>query len=176
MTTSANIYCGPDDVIDILSQPGVSLRVDDAPPSLYGAMAAKAGNKIDFYLSRFYDADDLANSDLVKDWAAVLCAYYLSCRRGNEPPAGVAILYEEAIAEMTEVKKGQNDIPGIPRRRSYAPVMSVMRSTQSPWNRTVVEASQSSAAGGGVTVNYRRHRDAWDKFGLNTAEVLENVL
>jgi hypothetical protein len=174
-TNPANIYCAPNDIVDILSQAGVDLRSDDAPPTLYGGAAAKAGNRIDLYCFRRYTPDNLAQSDLVKDWAATLAAYYLCIRRGNPPPQGVAIMFENAIADLTEIKKGLSEIPGIPARKSYAPVLSKMRSTLRPYPRAVVETSQSSTAGG-LPANYHQHQDVWDRFGMNTNAILDMTM
>lgn len=166
---TANIYCVPSDMVDIMSYNGVDLRRDDTPPTAYGGAAAKAGNQIDKYCFRRYAPADLATSDLVKDWAATIAVYYLCCRRGNTPPNGIAIMYDEALVDLKEIKNGINDIPGIPIRRGYAPVMSVMRATQRPFPRAVVETSRgSSAAAPRNPVSYHANRDAWDAFGLNT--------
>lgn len=166
MTVAANIYCTIEDVEDILSSSGVALASDDSSPSDYGAALAKAGNKIDFYLGRRYKSSALAQSDMVKDWAALLAAWYLRNRRGNPPPQGLANLYHEAIAEMEMVRKGQMDITGIGVRRACAPAMSVIRPTMRPFPRTVVEQSRSTTAGG-KPEGYKQHTDPYDKAGGN---------
>lgn len=162
----SNIYCAPSDITDILSQPGVTLRTDDAPPSAYGNAAVKAGNKIDWFCFRRYDPAQLALSSLVTDWAAVIAAYYLCVRRGNPCPEGIDALYQDAIAELTEVKKALNDIPGIGVRRTYAPTISKMRPTMRPYPRAVVEVSQGTHLGG-ESINAFMHKDAWDTWGIN---------
>ena len=162
----ANIYCSPNDMSDILSANGVALRSDDAPPSQYGGAAEKAGNKIDFYCWKRYDPSALATSDLVKDWAATLACFYLSIRRGNPPPSGISILYEQALADLKEIQKASADIPGIGVRSIYAPGLSVMRATMRPYPRSVVETSQGTHLGGEV-VNSFHHSDAWDTWGPN---------
>ncbi len=171
MTIPANIYCDPNSIYDIMSTPGVNLRVDDVPPTTLGGAAAKAGNQIDKYCWQRYDPIYLAQSDLVKDWAATIAAYYLCCRRGNGAPKGIAALYETAIADLIEIKKGISAIPSIPLRRGYAPVMSVMRAHQRPFNRAVVETSLGADLGG--KPNYHRFTDPWELLGINSSSILD---
>ena len=174
MTIAANIYCSPDDMADILSQSGINLRTDDTPPTTLGNVAVKAGNQIDRYCWSSYDPADLAQSLLVTDWAAAIACYFLCCRRGNGPPNGVAILYDQALVDLKEVQKGLTPIPGIPMRRGFAPVMSVMTVTQRPFPRSVVESSLGSTAAAPThPVSYHQHRSAWERYGLNTSAFLD---
>jgi hypothetical protein len=143
------------------------LAVDDYPPSDWGNAIAKAGNRIDLFLARRYDTAQLIQSDLVKDWAAALACLYLRRRRGNPAPQGVAELAAEAIADMTEIKNGINDLPGVGSRVSYAPGMSRMRATLRPYPHAVVEQSRSTHAGG-HPANYQQHTDPWDRYGWNS--------
>lgn len=174
MTTAANVYCTVNDMQDVLSASGVTLRSDDAPPSLYGASIARAGNQIDFHLNRTYDPADLATSDLVKDWAAVIACFYLCTRRGNPPAVGIDILYQGVMADLKEVQAGRNDIPGIARRKGYAPALSVMRATMRPFNRAVVERSRGTHAVG-EPANYHQSVDPWDAYGWNANSFLDNA-
>lgn len=160
---------------DILSSAGVTLRDDDSPPSSYGGAAAKAGNKIDFYLYKFYTPENLVLSDLVKDWAATIACYYLCSRRGNPCPQGIAALYQEAIEDIKTVLPGVSEIPGIAARHGYAPALTVMRATLRPYPRTVVERSTSTHASG-EAANYHQHKDAWDAFGFNNSSYLDLVV
>ncbi|MFI5113495.1 MAG: phage protein Gp36 family protein [Terriglobales bacterium] len=171
MTIAANTYCAIADIQDILSSVGVTLRTDDAPPSSYGNAIAKAANQIDKFLYRTYNPTDLAQSDLVKDWAAIIACYYLCTRRGNPVPPGIVVLYEGAVADLQEIKLGQNDIPGIPRRKAYAPGLSVMVATQRPFPRAVVEKSRSTTLGG-TAENYRVMTSVYDAFGWNSSAFL----
>lgn len=168
----ANIYCAISDVEDILSAAGVNLSCDDDPPNAYGNAIAKAGNQIDKHCFRRYSPANLAQSALVLDWAAVLAAYYLRTRRGNPAPPGMQIMFDNAIADLVEIKKGLNEIPGIPARKSYAPGLSKLRATLRPYPRVVVERSQGTKAGG-VPANYHQHSDVWDTFGWNCDAFLD---
>jgi hypothetical protein len=163
---TANIYCTSEDMADILSQAGVDLASSDYPPSDYGNAIAKAGNQIDFYLGRRYQPTSLAQSDLVKDWAAILACSFLRRRRGNPMPAGIASLVEEAKAQMEMVRRGQTEIPGIGVRKTSAPAMSVIRPTMRPFPRTVVEKSRGTTAGG-KPEGYKQHTDPFDAAGGN---------
>lgn len=168
---TANVYCALADLQDVLSESGVTLRSDDDPPTTLGGAIAKAGNTIDRYLYRRYDPANLVQSNTIKDLAAAIACFYLSTRRGNSPPPGVAIQYDEAIAYLTEVKSGQNEIPGIAARKSYVPVISKMRATLRPYPRTVVERSQGSHATG-EPENYPQHTDPYDATGWNSSSFL----
>jgi hypothetical protein len=148
------------------------LAIDDLPPSDLGNAIAKAGNRIDLFLSRRYDTAQLMESDLVKDWAAALACSYLRRRRGNPQPQGIAELAKEALADLTEIKHGLNDIPGIGMRKSFAPGQSKMRATLRPYPRAVVEVSQSTTLGG-VATGYQKNQDIWDRYGFN-AEAFMN--
>jgi len=170
--TPANTYCSIADVQDILSAACVTLTTDDGPPDAYGNALAKAGNKIDFYLARRYDPTYLATSSLVVDWCAALAAYYLTCRRGNPPPPGIAVLFQGAVEDLKAVQKGQADIPGLALIKSHAPGMSKMRATLRPYARAVVEVSQGTHAAGEAE-NFHRQADPWDTFGFNTPGYLD---
>ena len=168
----ANTYCTENDMADVLSQSGINLRVDDIPPSDLANALAKAGSEIDKFLYRTYKTEDLATSPLVRDWAAVLACWFLCLRRGNPPPPGIATLYEGVIADLTEIKLGQNDVPRIPRRKAYAPGLSVMLATQRPFPRAVVEKSRGTTLGG-VPANYHQHNSVYDSFGWNATNFLD---
>lgn len=173
MPNEANTYCTIDDVRDLLSASGVSLASDDNPPSDYGNALEKAGAKIDWYCYKRYEPAQLANSPLVRDWAAVLAAWFLRTRRGNAPPQGLAILYQQAIQDLEEVKKGQAEIPTLAVRRSYVPVLIVKRSTQRPYNRGVVERSRGTSATGGPRGYQQKNNDPYDTYGWNTQAFLD---
>lgn len=172
-TNAANVYCSIDDVADILSRIGITLAVDDDPPSEYGAVIARAGNQIDKYCFKRYLPDELVKSDLVKDWAAILAAYYLRTRRGNPCPQGLKPLYDETIDDLTEIKTGVNEIPGIVPRKSYVPVLCILKPTLRPYPRVVVERSRGSSATGTAENYTQKNNDPYDRFGWNTAGFLD---
>ena len=174
-TIPANQYCTIQDVQDLLSANGVTLATDDCPPNTWGNALAKAANKIDFYLGRRYDPTELVQSDLVKDWCAALAARYLRLRRGNAAPAGTQALYEDAVADLKEVQKGRNDIPGIGMRKSHAPGMSKMRATLRPFARAVVEQSQGTHASGEAE-SFHRQEDPYDLYGWNSTDYLDYTI
>lgn len=168
----ANTYCALTDMQDILSSVGVTLRIDDSPPTTYGKAIAKAGNTIDRYLYRRYASSDLATSSLVTDLAASLAVNYLCRRRGNPVPPGVAEIYAETIAYLEEVQAGVNDIPEIAPRKAYAPGLSVLVATQRPFPRAVVERSRNPVLGG-VAANYSpKNNSPLDTYGWNAQSFL----
>ena len=173
-TNAANVYCTQDDMADMLSASAINLRVDDSPPTALGNAIAKAGNRIDWYLNRFYALDQRLQSDLVKDWAVVLAIYYLSLRRGNSAPEGVIREYNQTIADLTEIKKGQNEIPGISRRTGVVPTLSIKKVIQRPFNRGVIEVSRGSQVS--KAENITRETDIYDRLGVNSEAILDNSI
>jgi hypothetical protein len=175
MAAVINTYCAIEDVEDVLSVSGVSLRSDDLPesPTAYGDVIARAGNRMNMFLFKRYDPNSLATSDLVKDWASIIAAYYLCVRRGNPPPTGIAILYEGVMTDLQDIRSGLAEIPGIAARKSYAPVMSIMRATQRPFPRAVVEKARSTMATGKGAENYHQNEDPFDASGWNNAAYLD---
>lgn len=165
-TNTASVYCAAADMYDVMSYYGIKLAVDDIPPHALGNAIAKAGNKIDFYLAQRYPTSELLKSDMVKDWAAILACVLARRRRGNPVPQGLAEAYDEAMAELKQVKDNLANVPGIAPYKSSPLVISKMRATQRPYPRAVVEVSQSTTLQG-PAVGYQQHRDPWDRYGFN---------
>lgn len=164
-------FCTINDVRNVLGSSGVSLASDDYPPTDYHDCIAVAGNQIVDYCYSRYSPENLAESGLVRHWAAVIAAYELRTTRGNPPPEGVAIKYKNAIARLEKIESGK-EIPGIAARKSYAPVISIKRSTLRPFPRSVVERSRGSHATG-EPENYRAEIDPYDRYGWNSREFLD---
>ncbi len=60
-----------------------------------------------------------------------------------------------------------NEIPGIGSRNSYAPIISIPRSTLRPYPRAVIEKSRGSKITG-HTPAFIQNTDPWDTYGWNT--------
>ncbi len=166
-TITAPVFCALPDLYDVLSQPGVTLRTDDGPPTNLGNAIDRGCNKVWLMLNRHYATDQLLMSSQVTQWAAVCCCKYLSTRRGNPVAPGVQIMYAEVIADMTEIQKGRNEIPGISRRKSFVPTISIKSVSQRlGMNRGVIEVSRGST----VTraENIQQEQDLWDRLGFNS--------
>jgi hypothetical protein len=167
----SNVYAQLSDLQDILSANGVALRLDDVPPDTLANAINKAGNKVDFYLGRVYSPDQLVQSSLVVDWAAALACHFLCARRNNPVGVGCKTLYDDAIADMIEVKKGRSDIPGIPRRKGFVPTLSIKQVVQRPFNRGVIEVSRGSQVS--KAANITQEKSLYDEIGLNNPAILE---
>jgi len=128
--------------------------------------------KIDQYCATMYTGPVLATSSWVTYEASIVSAYMYCMRRGNPPPAGIAIMYQEAMEDLKQVQKGFLQIPNLPRRKSAAPVMSNMRPTLRPHPHAVVETQRST----GKPAGYHQNRDPWDQTGINTPWVYDYSL
>ncbi len=164
-TNPANVYCTIYDIADLISMNSVSLCTDDGPPTNLGAAIQKAGNRVDFYVGRRYTPSELAKSSLVVEWAAAIAAYHLRTRRGNPAAPGAQIHYAQAIADMTEVKLGRNQIPGISPRKGFVPTISIKQVVQRPFNRAVIETDRGSTVT--VAENIQQEVSVWTRLGYN---------
>ena len=118
-----------------------TLRTGDATP-LDDAIL-RACEEINKYTHDYYSMAQLGRSNLVNQWATYLAAYYLSMRRGN--PALFITEKEDAIAELKEIRSGDLRLPGIPMRRSLAPIWSSLRADpRYTWNVLRVERGSST--------------------------------
>lgn len=131
-------YCTPDDLNPLLSEEGVTGRLDDdddgsidANEQGYLATAIQwASDKVNFYCLNRYAALDLANSWLVNNWAVLCAGHWLSIRRGNPSPASIADLYKEALKDMEMIRTGAANLPGIGLRTAAWPAWSNIRLDQ----------------------------------------------
>jgi hypothetical protein len=109
------IYTAYDDLMDILSDAGVSLRLDDSSD---GSVSAAEQLRIDKalalgttvvneYLLKRYAVEDLALSYSVRNYAAVLAACWLCRRRGNGLPLGLAEQENWVMKRLEALSLGQ---------------------------------------------------------------------
>lgn len=141
-------YCTTDDIADRLSEAGRDLHTEDAPPTTLGNVIQRASADIDLHLALHYDPADMAGNDIIKHWASVLSAFYLTTRLGNSAPQS---LYEQAMeikdpdeGLLARVAQGKINIPGMSRLHQAVPRMSNIHVRTKPYIKTVVEKSRSS--------------------------------
>ena len=79
------------------------------------------------YVERYYSVTQLLRSNLVNQWATWLSCYYLSGRKGNDPPKVFAREFERILKQLMMILSGAMNIPEILRRRSSAISMSNTR-------------------------------------------------
>jgi len=119
-------YTSEDEMKQLFGEEGVSLRMDDVDVDEYEDtitdIIADATETCDLYLRARYDQSDLATSKWVRRRATFIACYYLSRRRGN--PAEYVTQYEEARADLEDVKDGDLLLPGVPVSASMTPTMS----------------------------------------------------
>lgn len=132
----------------------------------------RAALEIDEHCLLFYTPAGLLGSTWITKHAAITAAYYYCMRRGNLPPAGVALLFEGSNAargkdgtrnKLERVQKGTLNIPDLPRRKPSVPVMSNMRPALRPHPHMVVERYRST----GRPEQYHQNGDPYDLTGIN---------
>ncbi len=170
-TNPVPAFCSLGDLYDILSMPGVILSTDDGPPTNLGGAIEWGCGRVQWNCNRRYSTDQLLLSPVVKIWAATCSCWYLRSRRGNPVAPGVERLYTLAVADMLEIKKGQNEIPDISARKSFVPTISIKRVEQRPFNRAVIEVSRGSQVS--VAENITQEKDLWDLLGYNQSAILQ---
>lgn len=151
---AATPYCTQTDVEGRLSALGVDLRLDDASDgaaqtALMLYVREYAASRINFYCLQKYTVAVLAANDWVRDRAIDIATWILCARRANSIPKSVQMVYDEAIEELKLVAAGQQ-IPGAPRRKASAPVLSQPRAKLFPIPNTVIERGRST----GTPENY----------------------
>lgn len=128
-------YATVGNVQTILSNAGVSLRVDDDQDGQANAQEALripyalvfASERVNLYLWNKYDPSVLGTSNLVNQWTAYLAACTLCMARGNPVPTSLQKMCEQAEKDMEKINLGKMQLPGIPMRRWKAPVWDNQR-------------------------------------------------
>lgn len=114
----AFLYATRDDLVEWMSQAGLTGRVDDdgagviSPDDEVFITKAlyRATSRVNFYLLKRYSASDLATDWLVNEWTCCVASHTLACRRGNPSPSSTIDLFKAAISDMERVHKGEFDL------------------------------------------------------------------
>jgi len=146
-------FCTLASIQDVLSADGVTLRLDDSPPSTYADVIDEASQYVNFYLWERYTEATLNASLWVKHVAKTVAAMMLCERRGNPVPVGVLERFGRYQLMLEAIQGGKAKVPGAALRKSSAPVMSNMSAVNRPYPRAVVEKLQSTGTPEGYTQN-----------------------
>lgn len=125
----ANVsLCTSTDVSDWWSPDGVLSRLDDdydnannaTETEILGRVIESASIRVIAKIGQRYKTSDLTGSNaptdtpqIVRYFTSVVAAYLLSIRRGMAPTQAFLDLYNEVMAQMEEVAKGQAILPGV---------------------------------------------------------------
>lgn len=131
----SHVFCTVEDVDAVLSTVGEQESLDDdntavisVAETLYGTKCIYwATMRCNFFLSNRYCPDQLEQSWMVNNWAAILAAYRFRTRRGNPAPSSLKDLYDESIADMKLVHDGEYEVPMTPLREQGLPAWSNIR-------------------------------------------------
>jgi hypothetical protein len=129
------LFCTRADVEAMASVYGVDLMLEDyeeaSPTATEEAYLDKMIQwgcaEVYRYLGKKYDADQLALSWEVNEWATICVLRRVRSRRGNSPPAIIQELYEQAVVDMKEIGWGEGTLPDIAERSVDTPSVSNIR-------------------------------------------------
>jgi hypothetical protein len=152
-------YCTLTDVKNILSTNGVTLRLDDSPPtSADGDVLDDASRLIDEHLLLCYTEANLALSPWVKHATALIAAVHLCERRNNPPPNALVRRYERYMTRLEQGRLGQFMVPDIPSRVENVPRLINGRVVLAPTPHFRVQAARST----GTPESYASRQDMLD--------------
>lgn len=83
--------------------------------------------QVKLYCCQRYNDADLATSWSVNRWATILGGRWLAKRRAQAAPAGIESDYEEAVAELKQVRVGMLSVEDIATRSAGQPFFSNVR-------------------------------------------------
>jgi phage gp36-like protein len=94
----------------------------------------RAANFLNARLEMRYRLTDLAASAWCRDANAALAAYWLSTRRGEEPPAHLQQQYDAYLAALAEIAAGRMKVPEVPDSFDLTPTVTSfqVRMTEPP--------------------------------------------
>src|SRR5262245_55184871 len=141
--TRSILFCTEEDVKFVLSASGVRLRLDDNADGAVSGIELNwfvrarswGTSRVVHYLHTLYEPDDLANNEMVVQWASIIAAHWLAVRRGNPAPQSLReMLYGDGseenrgvYGEMLDVKKGLFQLEDVGLRNAGWPAWSNVR-------------------------------------------------
>ena len=118
-------YTSADEMVAIISQLGIDLRVDDSTDILQlPPVINEATDTINLYLYYRYEDHDLADNTIIRRWCSFIAVRLLCIRRANPIPEAIETHYQEIIGWLEKCKTGQFPIPRLPTRLDFAPALS----------------------------------------------------
>jgi len=137
------VFCTEADVQAILSVDGELEALDDnadgeidGPEAGYMTQGINyAAARIMAYCQGLYDVTDMTHSWLVNEWASILAAHYVRCRRGNPVPESLKELVfgdgsennKGVMGELAAVQRQELQLDGIGYRNVPWPAWSNIR-------------------------------------------------
>jgi hypothetical protein len=179
------LYCTQTDIETQMSIKGVRLRIHDPaspavptsnvpgksvseqPSQVLQDAIVEATETCNFYLWSKYDPMFLAQSNWVNRKATFLACYRIGSSRSNPPPDTWVEDALKAEEDLKAVADGPRIIPGLPLRRTLAPVMSNVRFVPWPYQFRClrVERQNSSAHNRSQlpqNIDYQEAYTTWD--------------
>lgn len=134
-------YCVQSDVEAVLSEFGLSARVDDDRDDTIGttealivtAMIRQAAGRMNSRLQKRYKLSDLVDNDWCKDTNAWIAARNFTLRRGGAPPTGLETMVQELFSELDSIRDNDADVPDI--SESFEAIPTVSNFTVEPFRR-----------------------------------------
>lgn len=138
------IFCDQDDIANVLSQSGISLRVDDVPPDTLGEVIERASAIGTQFCGQIYSESNLADNVFFKYMVTDIAAFFLCERRGNAVPSPIFRKYNFAMEMLRLIMNGSMRLTGTASKASNAPTVTNQRIVLRPHMRTVTERRKSS--------------------------------
>lgn len=123
-----SVYCSWPDVQRVMSVAGAAYTVDD-DPSVYPEILDEASSVIDEYLRPHYTPADMVGNRWVTYNCASIAAGIAFERRGNPPPKSLRLKLEKLEEKLDAIAEGRKQVPGLVRRRTSVPTLSIPRVT-----------------------------------------------
>lgn len=120
------VYCDWSDVEYRLSETGALASIDDLA-SAEDEILDEASAIIEEYLRPHYTPSTMVGNRWVKHATSTIAACIACERRGNPPPKSLRLKAEKLIEKMEAIEEGKKQVPGLVRRRTSVPIMSVPR-------------------------------------------------
>lgn len=152
-TDSTTLFCTATDIDYVLSTIGTQLALDDdrsgsiatTPESTYLTDAIQfASAEACSYLAKRYDVLQMANSDAVREAAAVGAAIRIRRHRTDPVPESLQEWYDQVIEWYEKVRKGDADLGLIPERSPARPGVVNQRHDPRFPNPSRLEVNQST--------------------------------
>ena len=128
-------YCTQSDIEALWPPADVLASVDDDASgtlstdeeALIARAIERAAGKMNAYLEPRYTLADLATNAWCRDTNALLAAYYLATRRGEDAPLALYMQHLAALSELVEIAASRLAIPGARDRLDVLPAVSNFR-------------------------------------------------
>lgn len=125
------VYCTKADIQRLFSTCGVASYADhhDAtdPVDVVEDCILQASEELEMYLRGKFEPASLAQSGLVTRWCTTMACYFLTLRRGNEPPQSLIDEFNRITGVLEKILSGTATLPGVAQRAGQQMTMSNLR-------------------------------------------------